>query len=162
MSTPATDRRSFLKSSAIVAAPLAVVATPAMALAADDSAARLARIEDERAIEALYRGFLRDARGARLPRLAGQLEHGGETLRSLAADPDAEPAPIEFAADGRSATTKRGCTAQIASEFAGDSTLEQMARLQGNAVAVRSKRCTILAEFEKTGGEWTLASARLA
>ena len=53
-----TDRRSFLKTGAIAAAPLAALA-PAAALADDGSKARLARLEDERAIESLHRAFLR-------------------------------------------------------------------------------------------------------
>lgn len=57
-----TDRRSFLKSGALVAAPLAVMA-PVAALAGDESRAKLARLEDERAIEALQRKFLRHVNG---------------------------------------------------------------------------------------------------
>ena len=53
--TSTTDRRAFLKVGAIVAAPLAVAA-PVAALAGDDSKAKLARLEDERAIEALQIG----------------------------------------------------------------------------------------------------------
>ena len=58
MSVSTTDRRSFLKAGALVAAPLATAA-PAAALAADGSRARLARLEDERAVEGLHRAFLR-------------------------------------------------------------------------------------------------------
>lgn len=151
-----TNRRAFLKSSALIAAPLAAVAAPATAFAADDSAARLARIEDERAIETLHRAFLKD--GAKLRGLARE----GEMLRALAADPEADPAAISFAADGKSASARHSCSAQIATEFDGSTTLEQMARLQGNAAMLRSKRCTILAEYRKQGGEWALVSARVA
>ena len=57
------DRRSFLKTSALVTAPLAALAAPALAQAADESGARLARLEDERAIEQLQRAFLRSFNG---------------------------------------------------------------------------------------------------
>src|SRR5690606_14624017 len=60
----ATDRRSFLKSSALIAAPVAAVAVPAAAFADDGSRARLARLEDERSVEALHRQFLRHLNGA--------------------------------------------------------------------------------------------------
>lgn len=156
--TPTSNRRAFLKSGALIAAPLAAVAAPGVAFAADGSAAKLARIEDERAIEALHRAFLKDARGAKLRGLAGK----HEMLRSLAADTEAEPATISFAADGRSAHASHRCSAQIATEFKGSTTIEQMARLQGNAEMLRSKRCTILADYRKAGGEWTLVSARVA
>ena len=49
-----TSRRSFLKTGAIAAAPLAMAA-PAAALADDGSRARLARLEDEKALAALHR-----------------------------------------------------------------------------------------------------------
>jgi hypothetical protein len=58
-----TDRRSFLKTGAVAAAPLAVAA-PVVALAGDDSRAKLARLEDERAVEALQRKFLRHLSGS--------------------------------------------------------------------------------------------------
>ena len=58
------DRRAFLKAGSLAAAPLAMAA-PAAALAADDgSRAKLARLEDERAIEALQRKFVRYLNGA--------------------------------------------------------------------------------------------------
>jgi len=57
-----TDRRAFLKTGSLVAAPLAM-AGPMAALAADDGRAKLARLEDECAVEALQRKFLRDLNG---------------------------------------------------------------------------------------------------
>jgi len=54
MDKQSTERRSFLKTGAIVAAPLAVAA-PAAAFAADDSRSKLARLEDERAMELIPR-----------------------------------------------------------------------------------------------------------
>ncbi|HSG34667.1 MAG TPA: hypothetical protein VLA37_09030, partial [Sphingomonadaceae bacterium] len=58
--TTQTTRRSFLKTGAIVAVPVAAVVTPAAVMAADDTGLRLARLEAERAIEALNRDFLRE------------------------------------------------------------------------------------------------------
>ena len=53
-----TTRREALKLGALAAAPVAALA-PAAALAADDSATRLARLEDERAIGDLVKRFVR-------------------------------------------------------------------------------------------------------
>ena len=84
-----TDRRSFLKSGALVAAPIAAVGVPAAALAGDDSRALLARLEDERAIEALHRSFLRHVNGsgdcAKLVASSDAIDLG-EGLRSIAED----------------------------------------------------------------------------
>jgi hypothetical protein len=151
-----TDRRAFLKHSALVAAPIAAAAVPAGAALADDgSAARLARIEDERAIEALHRAFLR----AGAPKLkAGK----GRTVKRIEPDPEADPAPVEFADDGKRATARYRCSVELATHHQGHTTIEQMARLQGNAVDVRRKRCVIVAEYHKEGGHWALASAEMA
>src|SRR5690606_22286853 len=59
-----TNRRSFLKSGALIATPLAVVGVPAAAFADDGSRARLARLEDQRSVEALHRQFMRHLNGA--------------------------------------------------------------------------------------------------
>jgi hypothetical protein len=157
MDQTTTSRRSFLKSSALVAAPVAAVTVPAAAFAADDSAARLARLEDERAIEAVHRAFLKSG---------GQPLRGKtrkrETIARIDPDSEAEPEPVEFSDDGQRAVARRKCTLQLARHFEGDTTVERMARFQGEAVAVRSKRCVILAHYEKTGGQWALASAEMA
>ncbi|MGZ5792642.1 MAG: twin-arginine translocation signal domain-containing protein, partial [Croceibacterium sp.] len=81
MNKAATDRRSFLKTGAIAAAPLAV-AMPTAALADDGSHARLARLEDEKAIAALHR------------EVVGQVNRGkrklADGLTALADDPAQE------------------------------------------------------------------------
>jgi hypothetical protein len=152
-----TNRRAFLKSSALLAAPLAVVAVPAGAALADDgSAARLARIEDERAIEALHRAFLREAGATTLKKRKGQ------TIKRIEPDHEADPAPVEFADDGKRATVRYRCALELASEHRGHTTIEQMARLQGNAADVRRKRCVIVAQYHKRGGAWALQSAEFA
>ena len=98
----ATDRRSFLKSGALIAAPVAAVAVPAAAFADDGSRARLARLEDERSVEALHRQFLRHLNGAAdcgefiVPSDAVDL---GEGLRAISEDMTHE-AELVVAADG--------------------------------------------------------------
>lgn len=151
-STSSTDRRAFLKGSLVAAAPVAAVAAPAAAFAADDSAARLARLEDERAIEAAHRAFLRQGGASTL----------GSAIHSIAPDHEAEPLSVEFGDDGRHATARHHCVAHVAQDFDGDTTIEQMARLQGNAAAVHGKRCVVLAHYRKEQGQWMLTSAELA
>jgi hypothetical protein len=149
----ATDRRSFLKSGAIVAAPLAVMA-PAAAFAADDgSKARLARLEDEKAIHTLHRDLVREVNGG---------EHKlAEGLTALAVDP-ADELQIAFAEDGRSARCRRACTASFRTEFTGHSTLEQMHRLQGQGQHSHEESRELVVEYEKGKHGWAIARARLA
>ena len=117
MEKAATDRRSFLKTGALAAAPLAV-AVPTAAFAADDgSKAKLARFEDERTIAALHRDVLRQVnRGER------ELAPG---LSALAVDP-AHELEIAFAGDGSRASCRRACTASFRTEFTGAAPTEKM------------------------------------
>jgi hypothetical protein len=153
MDKAATDRRSFLKTGAIVAAPLAVMA-PAAAFAADDrSKARLARLEDEKAIEALHRDLVREVNGGKRKLAKG--------LTALADDP-AHELQIAFAGDGRRASCRRPCTAQFRTEFTGHSTLEQMHRLQGQGQHSREESRELVVEYEKGKHGWIVQRARLA
>jgi hypothetical protein len=153
MDKAATDRRSFLKTGAIVAAPLAVLA-PTAAFAADDgSKARLARLEDEKAIRALHRDLLR--------RVDGGDHKIAEGLTALAPDP-AHELQIAFSDDGRRATCRRACTASFRTEFTGHSTLEQMHRLQGQGLHQHDESRELVTEYEKGKRGWAIARVRLA
>lgn len=158
-----TSRRSFLKSGALVAAPV-IAAAPMAALAADDSRAKLPRLEDERAIEALQRKFLRY--------LSGVGDCGefiassdavdlGEGLRTIAEDMSQE-ASFELAEDGRSATARCACRVEREIEFSGDSTLERMARFEGHGSHRHEERQVLATEFVKAGDGWKIARARFA
>jgi hypothetical protein len=163
MDKTTTDRRSFLKAGAIVAAPLAAAA-PVAALADDGSRARLARLEDERAIEALQRKFLRHLNGAGD---CGEFIASsdavdlGQGLRAIAEDMGRE-AELALADDGLSATARCACRVERESEFAGDSTLEQMARFQGQGSHRFVEERVLAMEFVKSEGGWRIAGARLA
>jgi len=161
--TSATDRRSFLKTGAIVAAPLAVAA-PVAAMAGDDSRAKLARLEDERAIEALQRKFLRHLNGTgdcgEFIASSDAVELG-EGLRAIAEDIGHE-ATLELSEDGLSARTRCACRVEREAAFTGDSTLEQMARFQGQGSHRFEERRTLATEFVKGKHGWAIARARLA
>ena len=159
----ATDRRSFLKAGAVVAAPLAAVA-PVAALAGDGSAAKLARLEDERAIEALHRAFLRSLSSANdcgeFVSRTGSLDLG-DGLTALSEDLRHEPV-FQLAADGRSATAR--CTCQVEREvaFTGDTTLERMARFQDQGSHRYRVEQVLATDFVKDKDGWKIATARLA
>ena len=162
-----TDRRSFLKTGALVAAPIGAVAIPAAALADDGSRAKLARIEDERAIEKLHRTFVRRVNGGKAD-TCGELFCRGrgpelpDGLRSLREDPPAPDAEIAFADDCRSAQLRRACTVELQTEFEGDTTIEKMARWQGQGRHRHSERRALVAEYRKTGSDWAIERLTLA
>ena len=158
-----TDRRSFLKASAVIAAPLAAAA-PVVALAGDDSHAKLARLDDERAVEALQRKFLRylNSNGdcGEFVASSGNVNLG-EGLRSIAEDMAHEPS-FELAADGRTALARSMCRVERETELAGDTTLEQMARFQGQGSHRFTEEQVLATEFVKGSNGWRIAGARLA
>ena len=154
----ATDRRSFLKTGAIVAAPFAAAA-PVAAFGADD---RLARLEDERAVEALQRKFLRHLNGtgdcAEFIASSDAVDLG-DGLLSIAEDDEAH---VEVAEDGQTAVARCPCRVERETGFAGDSTLEQMARFQGQGSHRFAEHRVLATEFVKGRDGWRIAAARLA
>ena len=161
--TSGTDRRSFLKTGALLATPV-VTAAPVAALAADDSRARLARLEDKRTIEALQRKFLRHLNGAadcsEFIASSGAVDLG-EGLRAIAEDMGRE-AELVLSEDGLTATARCPCRVEREAGFAGDSTLEQMARFQGQGSHRFEERRVLATAFVKARDGWRIAGARLA
>ena len=163
-----TSRRSFLKSGTIVAAPLAVMGAPAAAALADDgSRLRLARIEDERAIEALNRSFLRsfNAGGAKK---AGEHFVGGKAsglakgMTGLSLDGTAEAEHFAVSDDGDRASAHYAVTAEFEHAFEGEGTLLQMARLQGNAEHRHAETRKLVAHYVKREQGWAIERLSLA
>ena len=158
-----TDRRSFLKSGSLVAAPLAMAA-PVAALAGDDSRARLARLEDERAIETLQRKFLRHVNGSGncsgfiAPSDAVEL---GEGLRAISEDLGHE-ATLELSDDGLTARGRCACRVEREVAFTGNTTLERMARFEGQGSHRHIENRVLATEFVKGKDGWTIARARFA
>lgn len=160
--TPATSRRAFLKTGAILATPVAALA-PAAALADDGSRARLARLEDERAIEALHRALLKKLNGGactelKLPAEAVEID---PALRSIAEDLAAE-AEVRLADDGVTAHARRACRVELDCEFTGDTTLERMARFQGHGSHRHSEARVLVTDYVKNDGGWTISRVSLA
>jgi ParB-like chromosome segregation protein Spo0J len=160
MDKTTTDRRSFLKTGSLIAAPLAMAA-PAAALADDGSRAKLARLEDERAIEALQRKFLRQLNGTGELVASSNAVDLGEGLRAIAEDLGHE-ATLELSDDGLTARARCACRVERETEFTGDSTIEQMARFQGQGSHRHEERRTLATEFVKDKDGWTIARATLA
>jgi hypothetical protein len=160
----ATDRRSFLKTGALMAAPLAAAAVPAAALADDGSRARLARLEDERALEALHRRFVQHLGGhgdfSAAIASADAIDLG-QGLRAISEHAGHAPA-IEWAADGRRALARCACDVERETQFSGDTTLERMARFQGQGSHRQRERQVLATEFVKEAEGWQITGASLA
>jgi len=162
MEQTTSNRRAFLKTSAFAAAPIFAVAAPA-AVMADDHGAKLARLEDQRAIEALHRKLMRHLNGAQLDSglLArqGAIDLGGELL-SIGHDPLHDLA-VQLSEDGQLAWTKCECRLERHVELTGKSTIEKMARLQGQGMYRQNEVGLLTTEFRKGNTSWQIAQARL-
>lgn len=165
--TTDTTRRSFLKAGALVAAPAAALGLPVSAMAEDGSKAALARLQDERAIEALNREFLRafNRSGAEgtaqlfADRKAPAIARG---VSKLSLDLAEKPKSFAIADDGASATARFDCTAEMTKELEGSETIVQMARMQGNTASVQTARKTLSASYAKSGDTWQITEIELA
>lgn len=151
-------RRSFLKTGALAAAPLAAI-VPAAALAEDGSTARLARLEDERVIEALHREWLRSA--SKGFEVQGLSAIGPTTIRSIAPDAVQEPTELQFAEDGQRAASQHACVVDLESPLEGKETFAQMARLQGNGTARRTESRIFATDYVRERGEWRIEAVRM-
>ena len=161
-----STRRSFLKNGAVLAAPFAAAAAPAI-MAEDGLKARVARLEDEAAIRVLHHGWLRRVnagdRKAVAPLLADTERSAfGQAVRIIAADHTGDPDAINVAADGRGAIGRFHCAVEIETPIPQDSTLAQMARAQGGGFVRRTERRMLKVEYVKAGGAWAIAKAEFA
>jgi len=162
-----STRRSFLKRGALLAAPVAAAAVPAvLADEAHGLKARLARLEDAAAIRELHQNWLRSVNsGGRetvKPLFAGSEGATSEqAVFTIAADPAGQPDAIAVASDGKSASGRFHCLVEIESTIPQDCTLAQMAHAQGSGFIRRTERGELRVEYEKALGSWTVASVKL-
>lgn len=158
-----TDRRNFVKLGALAAAPVAAFA-PAAALAADDSAARLARMEDERAIAGLVKNFLRAFNGSAdcggFVASSGAI-HIDPQVCSIREEVSRDP-QLDFAESGDTASWQSRAEVELVTDFDGDTTLEKMARFQGQGSASSHESRRLDAAFAKTNEGWTITRLTLA
>ena len=152
-----STRRSFLKSGALLAAPL----VPAAVMAGDDLHARLAKLENEAAIRELHQNWLRGVNtGA--GDASALFANPDRAVRGIAADHAGERDAIEVASNGRSATGRFHCTVEIESAIPQDSTLARMAHAQGGGFVRWNERRVLHVEYVKAAGAWAIAKAEFA
>ena len=156
-------RRAFLKGGAILAAPLAI-AVPAAAMASDDKAVRLQRLEDEAAIRALHRDWLGRVNAgepaADLFVRADAAHCLDSAVCALTADP-ASPDMIEIAGDGSHATGQFRCTVETQSRLAPHNIFAQMALAQGGGITRTSQQQLVIAGYVKADDRWLIATVEM-
>jgi hypothetical protein len=162
-----STRRSFLQSGALLAAPLAAVAAPAVVMADDELKARLVKLENEAAIRELHQTWLRSfntaARDAAASLFADPKAAAFDpSVRSIAADHAGQPDAINVAADGKSAARQFSCVVEIENEIAQDCTLARMAHAQGGGFVRRTERRVLKVEYVKTSDAWAIAKVEFA
>jgi len=167
MSNEATStRRSFLKGGALLAAPLVAAAAPAVTAARDDLKARLARLEDEAAIRALHRNWLREVNtraGDATRKMFAEAELAlDHAVRGITADHTGAPEAIEVAPDGRSAAGRYECAVEIETAIPKDCTLAQMAYAQGGGFVRRTERRALKVDYVKAAGAWAISKVEFA
>ncbi len=161
-----STRRSFLKGGALLAAPLAAVAAPAAILADDELKARLAKLENEAAIRELHQAWLRRINAGADDATASLFADSesaafDQSVRSIVADHAGEADAIQIAADGKRATGRFHCAVEIETAIAQDSTLAQMAHVQGSGFIRHTERRVLRVEYVKSAGAWVIAKAKL-
>ena len=159
-----STRRSFLKSGALLAAPLAAAA-PAAVLGDNGLKARLARLEDEVTIRALHQNWLRgintgaDEATTLLAVPESALNH---TVRSIAVDHAGKPDAIVIAPGGQNGTGRFHCAVELETAIPQDCTLAQMAYAQGGGFVRWIDRRVLHVEYVKCSGAWAIAKVEFA
>jgi hypothetical protein len=161
-----STRRSFLKSGALLTAPLAAVGVPTVVMADSEMKARLARLENEAAIRNLHQTWLRrvntEARDAASLFADPKAAAFDPSVRSIAADHAGKPDAIEVAADGESAAGRFYFAVEIENAIAQDCTLARMAHAQGGGFVRRTERRVVNIEYVKASGAWAIAKIEFA
>lgn len=146
----APTRRTFLKGGALLAAPLAAGSVAAVALAGEGLKDRVARLEDQAAIRDLHQAWLRQLNAAEGD---GRLD---SRVRRVTAHHAGAPDRIELTADGRSAVGYFDCAIEVETPLARDSTLAQMAHVQGHGAVRRTARGLLTVSYARASGTWRI------
>jgi hypothetical protein len=144
-----SSRRAFVLSGgatlgAGVAATASALPTAPRPLAATEA-------EDREAIRQLHAEFIAGVEGA-------SIEGAATTHRAYRSNARQNADQLTLAADR--ATASWNVDVQVVTPIEGDSTVAQMARLQGQYGDVRWETGRLEAAYEKTNGQWCVTSMR--
>ena len=163
MSTLATNRRDLLKLGALAAVPVAALA-PAAALAAPDAVPDIAA--EAAQVRALMREAVRRFNASGIIACADLTSCGNAlalppNTSALRLAGEAEP-EVALAADGATARWSHAAVAVQQHSFEGDTTLERMARFQGQAATQSESAVTLVADLARTARGWAISRLHLA
>jgi hypothetical protein len=145
-----SSRRTFLKGGALLAAPIGAASLTAVAFADQGLKARVTHLEDEAAIRRLHQDWLRRVNAGERNALLDA------AVRQITADHAGASDQINVAADGASAVGHFEYGVALASPLAADSTLAQMAHVQGNGTVRSNERRQLIVRYLKSDGLWRM------
>jgi hypothetical protein len=162
-----TRRRFFLQASAALSVPLAASAPHAAKPDPGNANARLAALEDQKAIRELQQAYARlvnsgatdSARRLFLNPSAAKID---ASVRTLSMDGFGEHDAIEIASDRTSATARTCCAVQTEAAIGPNCTLVDMARQQGEGVLRRSEKRVLVGTYVRVGEAWKIERLELA
>ena len=141
-----TSRRAF-----VVSGGATLGAGVAAAVAAAGRSSTRATPEEREAIRKLHAGYIADVENA--SRAGAEPTH-----RAYRANARQLEDTMVMTANGRSATATWNVDVKTGMPLEGDSTIEQMARLQGHLGNVQWQSGRLEARYEKTEGEWRMTA----
>ncbi|MGV3590240.1 MAG: twin-arginine translocation signal domain-containing protein [Gammaproteobacteria bacterium] len=152
------ERRKFIRGAG-VAVTAAVAGSEASATDADSLQYKLGLLEDSNSLRALQQRLLTALQQQDDAQLAALFEgadtgmpvHGARLL-----DARLDDTSLDLASDRRSARAELHARVQLALPFTGNGTLQQMARLQGQAERQWSERGIYTVHYVKAGTEWKI------
>jgi hypothetical protein len=154
------NRRSFIRNAGI-AVTAAATGNGAAAGTADTASLqhRLGVLEDTNAIRALQQRCFTLMRDGKVPELVALFSGNAVEVHAAKVLLDArlEHTDIDVAPDRQSATARLHSRVLLGIPLAGDSTLEQMARLQGQTERQWSETGIYTARYVKHGADWKIA-----
>ena len=169
MSTKAlsTRRIFFGHAGAALSAPITIAATLAAAGQGADTggvSARLAALEDQNAIRALLKTYLRLVNAGAHKQIATLFADPAAALvdasvRRLSAAGFGEHDVIDVSPAAGTAAARLHCTVETETPIGPSCTLVQMARVQGEGVLKTSERRVLESTYVKQHGHWKLTRA---
>lgn len=147
-----SSRRMFLKGGALLAAPLAAGAAGAMALAGENLNPGSTHQEDVAAIRQLHQSWLWQVNAGERP---SQLE--GNVYR-IATSSAGTAGSVTIAADGRRAVGHFEHLVELETLLIPDSTLAQMAHIQGDGKVRYTELRRVSVNYHKFGSVWQIAT----
>jgi hypothetical protein len=156
-----TRRRFFLQASAALSVPLAASALHAAKPGEGNANARLAVLEDEKAIREIQQAYARlvnsgaheNARELFVKPSSARID---ASVRTLSMDGFGEHDAVEIAPDRGSATARTHCVVQTETMIGPSCTLVEMAREQGEGALRRFEKRVLVGTYVKVGETWKI------